>query len=107
MENPIQQVLAAERNANREILDARAAAEQGVAAARRSAKGSLERNERRLKTATVRFEQHAQRAREEQAVQIRRAACERMQRSHAEIDKRLADIVETAFDENWPSEGGI
>ncbi len=105
MENPIQQVLAAEKDANREILDARAAAEQEVAAARRSAKVSLEKNERRLKIATARFEQHALHAREAQAAQIRRVASERMQQSSVEIDNRLAQIVEAAFEENWPSGG--
>lgn len=103
MENPIQQVLAAERDANREILDARAAAEREVAAARRSAKVLLEKNERRLKSATARFEEQAQQEREAQAAQIRRVASERMQQSYVEIDNRLAQIVEAAFEESWPS----
>jgi vacuolar-type H+-ATPase subunit H len=103
MENPIQEVLAAERDANREVLEARAAAEQAVAAARRSAKDLLEKNEQRLKNATARFEQHALQAREAQAAEVRRAASERMQSRHAEIDSRLAELVAAAFEENWPS----
>ena len=105
MENPIQRVLAAEKDANREIVDARAAAEETLSAARRAAKSLLERTEQRLKRATARFEQHALQNRDAQAAQIRRTATEQIQNGHAEIDKRLKQIVRAAFEESWPPPG--
>lgn len=105
MENPIQQVLAAEKEANREILEVRAAAEQSVSKARRSAKGLLEKTEERLKRATARFEEHAMRAREAQAAEVRQLAVERMQSNYEKIDSGLTEIVAAAFEENWPSAG--
>lgn len=105
MDNPIQQVLAAEQDASREILEARAAAERSVSAARRSAKGLLDKTEQRLNRATARFEQHARRAREVQAAETRRLAERDMQSRFEQIDSRLAKIVATAFESNWPSAG--
>ena len=64
MENPIQQVLAAERETSREILEQRAAADRAVSAARQSAKALLEKTERRVNGAIARFEQQALKTRE-------------------------------------------
>lgn len=106
MHNPIQHVLAAEKEANRAILEARAEAESAVAEARREAKRLLAHNEQRLKQVCARFERAAQRDREARAAAMRRAAAEHGQATHAEIDRRLAALVQAVFEESWPSPAG-
>ena len=103
MENPIQQVLAAERETSREILEQRAAADRAVSAARQSAKALLEKTERRVNGAIARFEQQALEAREARAAAIRERAAQQMHSYFEQIDSQLSDIVSAAFAANWPA----
>ncbi len=102
MSNPIQQVLAAEKAAERDIFQARAAAEHTLLEVQRRLREYEQASEQRLRRAVRRFELGAAQRREARARRVREAAADLIAAQHAEVRSRLPELVEQAFAARCP-----
>lgn len=102
MPNPIQQVLAAEREAREGIERAQREAEAAVSDTRRMAKQLLQRNEQRTQNALARYEKRQKKLTEVEAERLRQEASAEQKHAQTRVDKSFEVLVDETFDAFWP-----
>lgn len=100
--NPIQQVLQAEREADAEVENARKAADQSVAAARRWAQEWTKRAEARLQSAATRYSSSAKAQRLREAQLLQQEMRSEINRRRALAESQLQSLVEEVYAQRWP-----
>ena len=102
VENPIQQVLEAERAAKKQIDAARHQVASAIAAARRQAKAILSRNEARTQRVIERFEQQENKLLEAEAEKLRHASKRELDEYKTKLTNGFKQIIDETFKEFWP-----
>ncbi len=102
LENPIQQVLEAERAAEAQIATARQEAETAVTEARKQAPSILRRNETRTQRAVERYAEQQSHLLETKAQALRQKAEDKLGDEQVLLDEHFDQIVEEIFNDVWP-----
>lgn len=102
MQNPIQQVLEAEREARERIEGARRESETALSDTRRMAKELLKRNEQRTQQALQRYEKKQKQLTEVKAEKLSRKANADLKHEQTIVDEQFEVLVDEAFDAFWP-----
>ncbi len=102
LENPIQQVLEAERAAEAEVAAAREAAEAAVTEARKQAPFILHRNEIRTQRAVERYEKQQSKLLTTKTRALRQQSEAKLAGEQTLLDGHFDQIVEELFRDTWP-----
>jgi vacuolar-type H+-ATPase subunit H len=100
--NPIQEVLAAEREAGQQVEAARGEAERVIAQARRRARTIRSRNDERTRRALAGYERAQNERRENAATELRMAAAEEFEQYESLVSGSLDELIERTFRDFWP-----
>jgi vacuolar-type H+-ATPase subunit H len=101
--NPIQEVLAAEREAKGRIDTIKRDADNALAGAHRRAKSIRDRNDERTKHVLSRFEQEQKRLTEQAAEDLRREAEAELREYECAVTDNLERLVDRTFKDFWPA----
>jgi vacuolar-type H+-ATPase subunit H len=104
LENPIQQVLAAERAAEAEIAAAREAAEAAVTAARKRVPTIVHSNETRTQRAVERYEKQQSKMLKTKTRALRQESEAKLTDEQTLLDEHFDHIVEEIFNDVWPQD---
>lgn len=104
LENPIQQVLKAERAAEAEIAAAREAAEKAITEARKQAPTILHRNETRTQRAVERYAKQQAKLLKTKTHALRQESEAKLADEQTLLDQHFDQIVEQIFKDIWPQD---